>query len=613
MKLFEFRATHFRCLYDPGWITVHDLTVLIGCNDGGKTATIEALDCFFGNTPPTLDAYSYVPNAPLEPDGTRLREMEITLEAKFTFNSQETELLREVLLVPPTEHVHLRKVFRSDETSPVFEMLTHIPLDSKLRTAPYQLKIKDIRELLEDYNIPSPRGTERAPLLETLTQWLRQQPTTEDWASAPPEVANLLPLYQVVVAEDPEETILRMLNVEHKQLLKKPETIELLQEFKTEVDKQLKAPLEAKTASLAQYISTYLPYIEHAYVNPNFDVSAKLQSAPLTLVGSDGNRIDLSARGAGTRQQVILAVFEWNSETIQPSGEEKGMDTIIAFDEPDLHLDYEAQRRIYEAIESYIAKDVQVIVATHSINFTNRVPIQSIYHFTKPANKSETNIECLSPSTDDPEEQLFFIDKLGEAMGLDNASILYERCFLAFEGPTEQAALPKLFNIYTEGDSLTRRGIKLVNCHDAYGTIVFAKFIHSKGRHVLFMVDEDTTLNKGTKRLLTKSALEKAGFSIQEQVNFVEPECFEYAFSDEVWSRVLNQNQPGSKSDWTPDKVKTYRLGARGFLKSMRKILQEESKPGIGIMLARAVDSKAEIPLGIRNCFDSAIRLANRQ
>lgn len=613
MKLCEFRGTHFRCLYDPGWITIHDLTVLIGCNDGGKTATIEALDCFFGNILPAPDAYSYVPDAPLEPGSDRSCETEITLEAKFALNSQEVELVREVLLVPSTEYVHIRKVFRSDETSPVFEMLTHIPLDPKLPTAPHLLKMQEVRELLKEYNIPSPGGTALAPLLEVLTRWLRQQPTKEDWAPVPPQVEGILPLYQVVIGEDPEDTILRMLTVEYRQLLKQQETLELLQEFQTKVDKQLRAPLEAKTASLAQYVSKYLPYIKYAYVNPIFDVSAKLQSAPLTLVGSDGNRIDLSARGAGTRQQVTLAVFEWNSETIQPSGAEEGSDTIIAFDEPDLHLDYEAQRRIYEAIESYVAKGVQVIVATHSINFINRVPIQSIYHLAKPANKSETNIECLSPSTDDPDEQRFFIDKLGEAMGLDNASILYERCFFAFEGPTEQAALPKLFELHTNGDSLIRRGIKLVNCYDSYGAIVFAKFIHRNGRHVLFMVDEDTTLNKGTKRLLTTSALERAGFSIQEQVNFVEPECFEYAFSDEVWSRVLNQNQPGSKSDWTPDKVQTYRLGAKKFLDSMREILQEESKPEIGIMLARAVESKAEIPLGIRNCFDSAIRLANQQ
>jgi len=613
MKLCEFRATHFRCLYDPGWITIYDPTVLIGCNDGGKTATIDALDCFLGDVDPAPDAYSYVRDAPLEPDGNRSRETEITLEAKFKLSPQEIKLLRNVLLVPPTDHVHLRKVFRSDGTPTQFEILTSVPLDPDLPKAPHRLTIHEIRRLLREYDVPNPGGTSLEPLLEALTQWLQQQQMKEDWAPVSSELYELLPLYQVVKGEDPEDTIFQMLNVAHRQLLKQPDTMELLQEIEEKIDEQLKGPLETKTAILAQYISRYLPDIKEAHVIPQFDVSARLQSAPLTLVGSDGYRIDLSARGAGTRQQVTLAVFEWNSETIQSPGDKEVRDTIIAFDEPDLHLDYEAQRRIYKAIESYVTKDVQVIVATHSINFINRVDIHSIYHLAKPANRSETTIECFSPSTDDSDEQHFFIDKLGEAMGLDNASIFYERCFLAFEGPTEQAALPKLFDIYTEGDSLTRRGIKLVNCYDAYGAIVFAKFMHRNRRPVLLMVDEDTTINKGTKRQLTRSALERAGFSIQEQVNFVEPECFEYAFSDKVWSRVLNQNQPGSKSDWTPDKVQTYRLGAKKFLDSMREILQEESKPEIGIMLARAVESKAEIPLGIRNCFDSAIRLANQQ
>ena len=34
---------------------------------------------------------------------------------------------------------------------------------------------------------------------------------------------------------------------------------------------------------------------------------------------------------------------------------------------------------------------------------------------------------------------------------------------------------------------------------------MFAKFMHLNNRHVVFLVNQDTTINKGTKRLLTTS------------------------------------------------------------------------------------------------------------
>lgn len=610
MKLKQFRAKNFRCLYDPGWIILKDPTVLIGCNDGGKTATIEALDYFFSNTPPPLDAYSYVPNEPPDGEGNRPRESEIILEAVLTLSEQDKDLLQDILLSPPTDSIHIRKIFKREDSSISFDMKTDAPQDRDLPEDVMSLSIGQIRECMEKYKIPNPGGTLKEPLQEALKQWLRAQPMEERWIPVPTVIIDALPLFQLVEGEDPESTILQILNVTYRQLLKEPETQRLLASFNADFDKQLRQPLEEKTHTLANYVQRYLPDIVEARVRPQFQVNARLESAPLTLVGKEGARIDLSARGAGTRQQVNLAVFEWSSETMEPENGDETTHTILAFDEPDLHLDYEAQKRIYGAIESYLAKGVQLIVATHSINFINRVPIECIYHYSKPTGELKATIECLCPSTEDPEEAVFFIDRLGESMGFDNATILYERCFLAFEGSTERVALPILFKTYT-GDTLLRKGIRLVNCYDAYGAIVFAKFVHRNGRPVVFLVDEDTTVNKGTRRHLTTSALEKAGFSITEQVHLVGPACFEFAFSDELWARVLNENQPDGKQNWTSTKVAPYRTDARGFIDQMAKLLQEDSKPRIGLMIAKAIQNVDEIPLVIRQCFDNAITKAN--
>ena len=437
MKLEKFGMKNWRCLSDSGWITMQNPTVLIGCNDGGKTATIEALDYFFGDRLPPTDAYSYIAGSSPDSEGNRPRESEIILEGIFVFNTREKDVLAGIMLVPPADHLSLRKVFRRVESSASFEVKISVPQDPDLPKDPTSLNINQIRQYLAKLKISSPGGNQKEPLLAALMQWLRNQPMKEEWVRIPADVVTLLPLYQRVEGEDPEATIFQILNVSYRQLLKEAQTQQLIQEFENKVDQVLRQPLEAKIATLPKYISKYLPDIVEAKVRPEFSVNAGLKSTALTLMGRDGYRIDLSARGAGTRQQATLAVFEWSSETITAPNENGAVDTILAFDEPDLHLDYGAQRRIYESIESYIKKGVQVIVATHSINFVNRVPIGCIYHYSKPSGTPQTVIECLSPSEDSPDELAFFIDHVGESMGLDNAAIFYERCFLAFEGPTE--------------------------------------------------------------------------------------------------------------------------------------------------------------------------------
>ena len=76
MKLNKFKVQKFRCLYDSGWITIKNPTVLIGCNDGGKTATIEALGyflvtCSLHPTPTPTRLVSPLTRTEIEPGNPR--------------------------------------------------------------------------------------------------------------------------------------------------------------------------------------------------------------------------------------------------------------------------------------------------------------------------------------------------------------------------------------------------------------------------------------------------------------------------------------------------------------------------------------------------------------
>ena len=313
-------------------------------------------------------------------------------------------------------------------------------------------------------------------------------------------------------------------------------------------------------------------------------------------------------RGAGLQQQVTMAAYEWSTGVLERRQQEGGHPLILAFDEPDVHLDYKAQQHLFNTIGRFAETNIQVVIATHSINFINRVPIHQINHYSLAPDQSRSITDTLQPS-DDPEEREFFLNRLGTNMGLENSTMFYERCFLTIEGKTEEGALPRLFELCV-GTTTHSRGVKLVNSYNNHGAIVAAQFLHRNGRSVVFLVDEDTTLNKGTSRLLTQQNLQRAGFPIDRR-HIVGPSCFEYAFSDDVWCRVLNMHQIENQKVWNSSDVANLRTTPKAFLDSIQEILGGESKPRIGVWLAAAVKDADEIPEAIRKCLVQADQLAN--
>lgn len=124
---------------------------------------------------------------------------------------------------------------------------------------------------------------------------------------------------------------------------------------------------------------------------------------------------------------------------------------------------------------------------------------------------TESSIESFVPDSSNPEEVDFFLHRLGDGLGLHHALMFYERCFLLFEGKTEETAIPIIFKLCT-GQHPYTKGIRIVNSYDNYGAVVFAKFLHKHKRTVVFALDQDTTRNKGVARHLTQDALNRAGF-----------------------------------------------------------------------------------------------------
>lgn len=595
----HFKARHFRCLYDTDWIPIHNLTVLIGENDGGKTATVDALDILLSGKSPDAEDFSFVPGSQEQ------REQEMVLEGKFTLEANDISLLQNLCRYSNDQLV-IRRDFRPDFAGP-WKYGTMVHTDERLCVDLAGYKIDTLREIGEEHGIDLRGLRLKDDIVDAIETWLASQPLVEGYRELPRAARDLLPQIQVfrsAEALDPQREV--------DAVLRTVFTAEIGGETYRgslrEISAQIEATLNQHVARLTPVVQKYRPEIAEVRVDPHFDYSRGLATSRLQLIGQDNRPISLDKRGEGIKRQVTLAVYEWNSELLAARPDEGARPLVLAFDEPDSHLDYYSQRKIFEIIQGLVKPGIQIIICTHSLNLINRVPITNINHYYLGPDYC-TRVTALH--SDDPATLEYFLDEIGKNMGLENSLMFHERCFLVVEGPSEMNALPPLFRIWHEDRvSLTSTGIRLLNGENNVGARNFAKFLNDNNRHVVFMLDSDSQKDpKG--RIFTQESLRRAGFDLARQVFFVGDREFEDSFSDALWARVGNARWPREDGrPWQPDDFGALRSKERKFSDSLCASFRA-SKPEIAYELAKCVDNPLEIPAQIQRCFEHALALAN--
>ena len=281
---------------------------------------------------------------------------------------------------------------------------------------------------------------------------------------------------------------------------------------------------------------------------------------------------------------------------------------IVAFDEPDTHLDYSSQRKILDQIK-LIADNPRnyVIICTHSLNLIDRVPLTNIMHFKKEKNKTVID----SMKIEDPALIDMFLYEISDCMGLKNSILLNERCFLIVEGETEFLSLSIIFQ-KLKGYSLQAGGIRLINAGGCSGVKSLAKFLNDNKRNVLFLIDTDAKTRPTSKGQFTLKQLRKDGFKIKKQVFFVGAVEYEDLLTDDLYARTANTNWP--KDDGPPWTAAEF-AAIRGpeFCDNLFRLLQSRyrnriTKPDAGEAMAKTIRT-AEIPTQIIACLEHCLAL----
>ena len=560
-----------------------DLTVLVGQNGGGKTSFIDALAMLLQNSRPSEEARSSTEHDINVTCEFRSNDEKVKIKVRATYS--EGTLQREVLRLI---HPHFGNL-------------------------PESMSIQKLRSTLASARIDSPGGTAKAPLVEAATAWICQRPPAEfveTWVALPPEMAAQLPQLTAFRSETPEgqySQVRRLITRESQRLLATEAYAPRLNDIATEIQRDIDPVLSL----IKEMIRRYCPSIADVAVATSFEFSRVNPGVQMRLTQRSGGSIDLSEAGSGLMQRVGLAIYAANLEALQGTSTNR-VGTVLAYDEPDSHLDYQAQRELFEIIRGQAnIPHVQVVVATHSVNLIDTVALQSLRHFRLEDQQTRVDI----PPDYGLGDESAFVGDLVSGLGMRNSVLLSEKCFLIVEGPTEERALLILFQKIT-GETLVGAGITLVNTGGA-GSVrrVVEVLITQLERSVVVLVDEDARRTPGRINEEWLSSMQlaegKSGF-------FAGTKEFEDAFDDEVWLRVAKEQFPLTDgTQWELSELADARAAEHGMGQAIenlfsRRLRTRVSKPEIGEALARTV-SDEEIPQVIREAVLAALDISKHR
>jgi energy-coupling factor transporter ATP-binding protein EcfA2 len=552
------------------------MTVLTGQNDGGKTTVIDAIDFLLSGKPPRAE------------DRTSGATEDELLEVEGIFSATTGPTIR------------VRAVLASDGVS---RRELYDRVHREFRARPADLPINELRQRMRDLGIAVPAGTEKNPIVEAAEAWLSRRPNGEfmdQWRQATAADLKRLPFltrFDSVRAPSPRADIEKVVRTEAQRLLRAERYAGRLSELAEELDHDAQAALD----HIRGKIREYCPDLDDLVISASFDFARPGLNISIRI-RRDGHEVDLDAEGEGRRRKLTLAIHEANLGILEI--ETSALSAIIAYDEPDMHLDYESQRDLYKILERQARlPHVQVVAATHSLNFIDRVPLDAIVHL-RLDDDLRTQVEFLRGA--DHQQEIRFLQSVGRGLGLRNSVLLDERCFLVVEGETEEAALPDLFRI-VEGESLTAAGIVLVNTRgSAPVRQVMSLLRRDWGRRLVVLADED-------KRADVASWATQIGLRDGFGLFFIGSKEFEDAFADEVWLAALQAQLPPQDggSDWALDEIQAARFAPEGMGHALRALASRRcrrsvGKPELGYALAQTINSPQDVPDVLRRCFEAA-------
>ncbi len=596
LKLHEMNIKGLKCYEDSGQIPFHNLSVFIGENDSGKSTILDALEYFLENNQPLSGDYR---------EG--MNRIEIT--CKFDV-LQEIEEFNDFIL---DDTITIKKTFFTDAT-PKIEILGEVFVDNDLNTF-RTMNAPDLKALLIRLGLDSQSNQDLRK--ESVEEYISVSDLAREakyvdirWN----EIVHLLPVFQRYSSSDygnPTSSIRKTLELVYRQSFydvdeEGNETLKTdFQDLQTEIEDNLNNKLETQ---LLAHIKKYKPEIDSISGTYNIDFTKGLSFTGLNIDDGSGRQKTLEQMGDGSKKKVFLSILEWDAEINMVHVSNRHI--IRAYDEPDAHLHYHAQREMFYIIKDLAEADgsnIQSIICTHALTMIDRAPAKCINHVIKTDDKSKVKFL----QTDDDSDITEFLNQISEISGFKNSNIFYEKCFLLVEGEGEENALPIMYKKYADR-SLIEDGIVLINLQTNGQWSNALKFLNAnkKDATVLFL-DTDTQYPDSNSRVTTEK-LEEIGFDdtyLTSNCFFIGTKEFEDVFSDGQYKELCNAHFPKPDTlEWFESDFLNLR-GETKFSESLRVMLSREcrryiGKPEISLKIAQSLTSEEILQIEpIKNLF----------
>lgn len=388
MRLIAVRVQNFKSIDDSGWVDVDDVTCMVGKNESGKTAFLQALAKLSPaeGQSGTFDMTTEYPRKRLN---RYKREHDedpaAAVTARFELDDADVGELPSVLAdaltgrtIEVTKHYDnvKRWLVPLDEAKVVQTLIDEADLPAETATALRQHpRVSALRQALEALGAEPPQA---AALLERIKRWRNGRPTL----GVVDTLDGLLPQFFYF-----DDYSIMQGRISVPTLKQKRDTGDLdeadrtflallrfvgaeLEEFESEENyERLKADLEAASNEISDELFKF--WSQNDQLAVEFDISSPDQSAPPPLnagtnlhvrIKNDRHRVTVSFDQRSRGFVWFFSFLAYFSELERKRGEK----LVLLLDEPGLNLHAKAQEDFLRFIDERLAGDYQVVYSTHS-------------------------------------------------------------------------------------------------------------------------------------------------------------------------------------------------------------------------------------------------------
>ncbi|MDV2496576.1 MAG: AAA family ATPase [bacterium] len=363
MKLREIRIKNFRCLVDVT-VPITDTTVLVGENNSGKTALLDALRIALTRRPggrtPLFDEYDYhmaqANDSPQTSEGIAI-ELWFREDSSDEWPDSLIQVLSEIIQTDPVEDldsIGLRLTSKFDSTAnEMVSLFEFLSVDGQ----PLGGRSKDPRNLarFRDYILSS----YLSPLRDSESAF---SPRSQFWGP-----------------------ILRDLQISEEQRSALSDELVKLNAALLEGDPRLKEVLS--TLNEVQEVmglgSGQRTSIQALPLKP-WDLMSKSE----VVIKARGSDIEfpLACHGQGMQSLAVLFLFQAFVEVLLKPTYKSETEAILVFEEPEAHLHPHATRALASKIDKLGS---QRIVSSHSPYFIQEIPFTQIRLFRRDGSSSK--------------------------------------------------------------------------------------------------------------------------------------------------------------------------------------------------------------------------------